>query len=201
LAVGQCRGLSVKVVNLALVAIVGASLTGCATITRGTKDAWSVSSEPSGARVETSNGFFCQATPCAMKMPRKAQFVATVTKAGYKPATITVTHKVSNGGGAGMAGNVLLGGLIGVAVDGTSGAMLDLVPNPAFVKLEPELAAPAAAAVAPPPPVVTAPQPVQGSQPAPAKASAAADASPTPPKPRRKRCSVSSPDNPDAVSC
>jgi hypothetical protein len=35
-----------------------------------------------------------------------------------------------------MAGNVLLGGIIGAGVDVATGAMLDLVPNPLVVKLE-----------------------------------------------------------------
>jgi hypothetical protein len=37
-----------------------------------------------------------------------------------------------------MAGNVLVGGLIGIGVDAYSGAMNDLVPNPLSVKLEKE---------------------------------------------------------------
>ena len=36
-----------------------------------------------------------------------------------------------------MAGNVLLGGLIGAAVDPSSGAMNDLLPNPVEVRLVP----------------------------------------------------------------
>ncbi len=36
-----------------------------------------------------------------------------------------------------MAGNILFGGLIGVAVDSSTGATNDLVPNPIEVKLAP----------------------------------------------------------------
>jgi len=36
-----------------------------------------------------------------------------------------------------MAGNVLVGGIIGAVVDGNNGSMLDLVPNPLVVKMEP----------------------------------------------------------------
>lgn len=35
----------------------------------------------------------------------------------------------------GIAGNVLVGGLIGAGVDVASGAMLDLTPNPIVVKM------------------------------------------------------------------
>jgi len=114
------------------------SLGACATVTRGSTDAWEITSEPSGAKVETSNGHQCSATPCAIKMSRKSEFVATITKPGYKPATVTVTHKTSGAGAAGIAGNVLVGGIIGIGVDAVTGASQDLVPNPAHVILEPE---------------------------------------------------------------
>jgi hypothetical protein len=114
------------------------TLPACATVTRGTKTAWEVTSTPPGARVDTSNGFQCQATPCAIQMPRRSQFVATLTLEGYAPATVTVTNKVATGGGVAMAGNVILGGIIGAGVDAGTGAMLDLTPNPAHVELRPE---------------------------------------------------------------
>ena len=132
---------------LGAIAVASLSLGACATVTRGTNTAWEVQTDPDGARVETSNGHMCPATPCSIKMPRKSEFTATITKPGYKTATVTVTNKVSTAGGVGMAGNVIVGGIIGVGVDAASGAMLDLTPNPAIVKLEPETqaAAPEAA--------------------------------------------------------
>ncbi len=114
------------------------SLGACATVTRGTNTAWEVNSDPQGAEVHTSNGHHCAATPCSIRMPRRSEFTATLTKEGYEPATVTVTNHVGSGGGTAMAGNVLVGGLIGAGVDASSGAMLDLTPNPAFVELEPE---------------------------------------------------------------
>jgi hypothetical protein len=78
--------------------------TGCATVTRGTKTAWEVQTDPSGAKVETSHGHQCPSTPCSIKMARKSEFTATITKDGYEPAMVSVTHKVGGGGGAAMAG-------------------------------------------------------------------------------------------------
>jgi hypothetical protein len=43
---------------------------------------------------------------------------------------------VAGAGGAGFLGNALIGGVIGAGVDATSGAMLDLSPNPLNVQLE-----------------------------------------------------------------
>lgn len=123
-----------KIILLASAAVL---LSGCASVTRGTKDTWVVETTLPGARVETSNGFSCASTPCAIKMPRRSEFVATITKDGYETVEVNVTHQISGGGGAGMAGNVLVGGLIGAAVDAGTGAMNDLVPNPVIIDLVP----------------------------------------------------------------
>lgn len=137
------------------------SLAACATVTRGTNDAWSVNTTPSGAAVRTSNQFACDATPCTFKMPRKSEFSVTITKSGYKTWSGQVTHKVSNGGGAAMAGNVVLGGLIGAGVDAYSGAMLSLTPNPLNVELEKDEQKVAVLAPAP----VAAPAPAARAEP------------------------------------
>jgi uncharacterized protein YcfJ len=135
--------MSLKLLALS-VAGVTLSLASCATITRGTNDVLVIETDPVGAYVKTSNGFTCDSTPCTLKMPRKSEFDVTITKVGYKTWTGKVTNKVAGGGGAAMAGNVFVGGIIGAAVDGSNGAMLDLVPNPLIVKLEKEDAVPAA---------------------------------------------------------
>ena len=70
-------------------------------------------------------------------MPRKSAFQATITKPGYKTVTATVGNRISGGGGAGLAGNILVGGIIGAGVDAGTGAALDLRPDPLVVKLEP----------------------------------------------------------------
>lgn len=112
------------------------SLPACATITRGTTQQFTVESTPPGARVSTSNGFDCVSTPCTFRMPRKDPFRVTVALDGYVTQTVEVTSSVSGAGGTAMAGNILVGGLIGGAVDATSGAMNDLKPNPLVVTLQ-----------------------------------------------------------------
>lgn len=130
------RGLMKKLVYLALAVAASAAVSGCATITRGTHDAFVVQTDPVGASVKTSNGFSCDSTPCSMRMERKSEFDVTITKAGYKTWTGHVTHKTAGGGGAAMAGNVLVGGIIGAVVDGNNGATQDLTPNPLIIKME-----------------------------------------------------------------
>ena len=121
-----------KLMMLGLVALTA----GCATITRGTNDALVVNSTPGGAQVKLSDGQTCDGTPCTFKVPRKSELNVLVQKNRCQPQQIRVTNRVAGGGGAAMAGNVLVGGLIGAAVDSSSGAMLDLVPNPVNVALD-----------------------------------------------------------------
>ena len=121
--------------KIMMIGLVGLTA-GCATITRGTNDALVVNSTPGGAQVKMSDGQTCNATPCTFKVPRKSELNVLVQKERCKPQQIRVTNRVSGGGGAAMAGNVLVGGLIGAAVDSSSGAMLELVPNPVNVALD-----------------------------------------------------------------
>jgi hypothetical protein len=118
-------------------ALVGAALClpACATITRGSSQEFTVQSTPPGARVSTSNGFQCDATPCTFRMPRKDAFRATGSRDGYVAQEHEINSGISGGGAAGMAGNVIFGGVIGAVVDGNSGAMNDLTPNPLVVTL------------------------------------------------------------------
>lgn len=154
-------GNSVKtIVKTLAVSALLLNLSACATITRGEHTAWEVNTNPVGATVKTTNGFFCDSTPCSLRMMRKSEFTATISKPGYKTLEVRVTNKVSGSGGAGMAGNVLVGGIIGAGVDVATGAMLDLTPNPLNVSLEkddgPPHATTAASVAAPAAPDATA---------------------------------------------
>jgi hypothetical protein len=147
-----------------------ASTAACATVTRGTQQAWSVETVPPGASVKTTIGYACDATPCTFKMARKSTFEVTITKEGYKPYHGNVVHQISGGGGAGFVGNALIGGVIGGGVDIATGAMMDLKPNPLKVTLE--------AVAASPPPVAAADGPAT---PAPAATAAPPTAAPAAP--------------------
>lgn len=109
---------------------------GCATITRGTKEVLVVESDPSGADVELSTGLRGK-TPTSFKLKRKRDLVVTISKAGYETATINVNSQIAGAGAAGMAGNLVFGGLIGAGIDAGSGATKQLKPNPVTVKLNP----------------------------------------------------------------
>ena len=119
-------------------AVAVAALSACATITRGTKEKFSIITTPTAAAVALSTGEKCT-SPCALKLKRKTTFTVTASKAGYKTATAAVKSKVKGGGIAGGAGNLIFGGVIGAVVDGSNGAMRDLTPNPLYITLEPEM--------------------------------------------------------------
>jgi hypothetical protein len=76
-----------------------------------------------------------------------------------------VATRLASAGAAGFAGNVLLGGVVGMAVDAASGATLEHYPNPVMLtmmplrrgekprvlKQEPPIPPPPAPEAAPPP--------------------------------------------------
>ena len=119
-----------------LLAALVALSSACATITRGTTEAWTVESEPAGAEVVLSSGETC-ITPCTLKKKRKHAFEVTVTKPGFEPVITSVLSQIAKAGAAGMAGNIIFGGIIGVGVDAGSGATKELKPNPLVLKLVP----------------------------------------------------------------
>ena len=98
--------------TIILTTILTASLSsGCATVTRGTTQEIAVDSTPQGARVETTGGA-AYTTPFAVKLKRNISHSLAFTKAGYQPAKAVVTPAISGGGAAGMAGNIMVGGII-----------------------------------------------------------------------------------------
>jgi hypothetical protein len=123
--------------RLALAFCVVASVllaTGCATVTRGTTQPWTIDSLPSGAVASLSNGERCE-TPCSLTVKRKYPFNVEVCKPGFRTVNTSVVSGISGAGATGMAGNVILGGLVGLGVDAASGATKDLTPNPLVVNL------------------------------------------------------------------
>ena len=111
-------------------------VSGCATITRGKTQPLTVNSDPLGASIEISNGM-TGTTPWTFELPRKDGVTITISKDGFETAVVNVVSTTSSEGGMHTAGNILFGGFIGLAVDGGSGAMKDLLPNPVFVRLVP----------------------------------------------------------------
>lgn len=104
---------------------------GCATVTNGTTQTVPVSSSPSGARV-FADGQHVGTTPCQVELSRRTSHIISFEKEGYEDTAVHLTREVS----AMTAGNVLIGGLIGLGVDAVSGANFRLVPEAVSVSLQ-----------------------------------------------------------------
>ncbi|WP_426418630.1 translation initiation factor 2 [Bradyrhizobium genosp. A] len=129
-------------------------LGGCASLTRGTTENISISSTPSGVEAIVSGlevPTTCT-TPCAVVVKRNADISITFQKEGYEPQIVPLSRDIPGSGAAGFAGNLLLGGVIGMGVDAATGAATDHKPNPVIVTMQPS-------APPPRPPVQKKPRP------------------------------------------
>jgi hypothetical protein len=121
---------------IAAVLALAAQFGGCATVTRGLTTKVQIQYDPPGAEARTSMGHVCR-TPCTLQFNRKDEFVVTITKPGYHIEEIPVVTRVAGAGAAGFAGNVIVGGVVGMAADAATGATLEHFPNPVIATLEP----------------------------------------------------------------
>jgi len=124
--------------RVSILAILASSLAlgACATVTRGTTEQITFDSTPA-AEMRTSTGLSCPTTPCTLEVNRKSEFIATFSKQGYESQNVTVQTRVAGAGAAGFAGNVLVGGIVGMGVDAATGSTLENYPNPVTVSLAP----------------------------------------------------------------
>jgi len=105
---------------------------GCATIINGTTQKIPVSSEPSGANCVVVGDTTKYTTPCQVELARKSDHVLKLEKEGYEPATVEIKHVLSGA----VAGNILLGGLIGWGVDAATGSQNRLIPETVHISLK-----------------------------------------------------------------
>lgn len=134
-----------------VIGLVGVGLGGCSTVTRGLDNDVAFISAPTGATVTTDIGLSCT-TPCTLEVRRNKEFSATFNLEGFAPQTIPVGTRLAAAGAAGFAGNVLAGGIIGMAVDASTGATQEHFPNPVVVTFaDPDAEAPAATSSEPTP--------------------------------------------------
>ena len=134
---------------------------GCATIVHGGggQDV-SFTSSPPGAAVTVADRVIGM-TPTSTKLRRKTNHYVTLDMPGYAPQSTTLDSGLSGW----VFGNILLGGVIGLIVDASTGGMYTLTPGTVHADFAPPAAAPALAAAVPAAatpvaaPVVAAPRP------------------------------------------
>lgn len=107
-------------------------INGCATIIHGTTQEVSITTDPSEANL-CLDGRENYRSPTKIIMKRKDDHIVEVTKEGFEKENINIKSVIS----AAVAGNLLLGGLIGIGVDALSGGASRLEPDNINVRLRP----------------------------------------------------------------
>lgn len=107
-------------------------VTGCGAILHGSRQDIEVQSSPSGAKVATAPESGEYTTPTRLSLERRRSYVLTFTAPGYAPATFSIRNGIGVGT---VIADVLLTGLVGVAVDGFTGSWYGLSPENATVTL------------------------------------------------------------------
>ncbi len=109
--------------RLCALLLLAVTLPACATITSGTSQPFSVITEPAGASCNVQREGAVVAvvnpTPGTIQIGKSGKdLTVRCTKTGYSPGVTSVPSQFQ----AMAAGNLLLGGIIGAAVDAASGA-------------------------------------------------------------------------------
>jgi hypothetical protein len=108
--------------NLILLPLLSAF--GCATIMHGSSQDLSVASTPTSAVVSIDNQDAGH-TPVMRSLKRGDPHTVKVSMPGYMPYEVILTKNVSGW----VIGNILFGGLIGLAVDAITGGLYYLTPE------------------------------------------------------------------------
>lgn len=106
------------------------TLASCATIIHGTDQEIGITSNPSNAYIWVDRNYVGN-TPITVKLSRKDQHVVTINLPGYQTYEIHLSRELSGW----TFGNIIFGGVIGVAVDAVSGALYRLTPEQVHVEM------------------------------------------------------------------
>ena len=122
--------------NIIVLFLVGSLFTGCATLLNGPKQEVNIHSLPSGAQVivTTTGGMPIMSgnTPFNYKLPRNKDYKVSIKMDGYKEQEVWINKEFS----LYVAGNLLCGGPLGLALDVLSGSMYDLSPDEVYITLD-----------------------------------------------------------------
>lgn len=102
----------------------GLLLPACATIMQGTTQEVSIASTPTGARL-IIDGVEAGRTPVAASLKRKDKHTIRIEMEGYQPFEMALGRGTSGW----VWGNIVFGGIPGLAVDAITGGMYKLTPE------------------------------------------------------------------------
>lgn len=107
-------------------ALIAVNIVGCATIMHGGRtQRIGISSMPTGATVSIDNNKSMGVTPIFADLKRGEEHIVTIEMPGYEKSQLTLTKSMSGW----VWGNIVFGGLIGLAVDAISGSIYNLSPE------------------------------------------------------------------------
>lgn len=104
--------------------LLSSMLVSCATIMHGTHQSIGISSNPTNASLWLDRNYVGN-TPLIIEMSRKDNHLLRIELEGYQPYEVTFTKEVSGW----VFGNIVFGGVIGLAVDAISGGLYRLTPD------------------------------------------------------------------------
>ena len=113
-----------RVAQCATAVVASVVVAACASIMHGTHEDVGISSTPTAAQV-TIDGQITGTTPVVAHLTRKENHIIRMELPGYQPYEGTITHSVSGW----VWGNIVFGGLVGLAVDAIDGGMYKLEPE------------------------------------------------------------------------
>jgi len=113
-----------RIIRLLAVLFCPLLIMGCASITTGSHQMIPINSTPAGADVVSNTGFR-GVTPCTANLKRNQDHTLTISKEAYDTAVVVLRKGLCGS----TAGNLILGGVIGLGVDACTGAMFKLEPT------------------------------------------------------------------------
>lgn len=120
-----------KSISFAALIVLSLCFSTCATIIRGSNQKVVILSQPKVANIEI-DGQDAGQTPFFSKLERRRKHVVRISLEGYEPYEITLNRKLNGW----IFGNLLLGGVIGIAVDIATGSMYSLTPKDVYADLQ-----------------------------------------------------------------
>lgn len=113
-----------KIISLWLMIMICVVQSGCATIVSSSDQEVRVMSDPPGAKIRV-DGMLRGVTPTVVDLERKRRHQLQIEKEGYE----TFMRDTGRGFNWWFVGNIILGGIIGIIVDFSTGAVYKVKPN------------------------------------------------------------------------
>ncbi|MFH1362161.1 MAG: PEGA domain-containing protein [bacterium] len=112
------------------------SITGCASIFKGDPSMLNIMSSPEKAKVTILGSHtgekIKKTTPCSVTLNKGSDYMVKIELAGYESENIVIRREITGW----FWGNILLGGLIGMVIDGSTNNMWEHTPTVINIDLD-----------------------------------------------------------------